>query len=708
MVRSTVMTLGRLRVSLAITLGVATVGCANSKRADVDIDASVAEPDAPDVPIPDAGPDGPPKHGFGEPCNDRGQCESNLCILGGPSGVCTMECGAQACPDGFGCIGVLGVDIDGVVTHVCVPETNQLCSPCQQDSECSAVGMDKCLTYPDGDRYCSRDCTSIGCPMGYACETVDVGGSDFQQCVPTSAACDCDADNPGATEPCTIMTPHSTVCQGQRTCGGASGWGACEPPTPTDDPDDAFVDSNCDGIDGDAARAIFVSLVGDDSATCGLVHTNPCATIQYGIARALAESRVHVYVQKGTYPESLRMENGISVYGGYAVDWQRDTYANAANRVLVSGGMVAVSVANITLPTTLDNLVIRSANATTTGGSSYGIRVTGSQQVAIRNVLVEPGAGGDGSDGSDGSVGAAGGLGGNGNPGCEDSSGTCGNCSWPTGGGGGSSSCGRPGGAGGRPGHGEPTHGDPDIGSTGRRGGDGTVASGGGGAGGAGGGLHGDGNVGAPGDPGTPGSNGSGGESFGGFNGLVYTTAAGSSGTLGNHGHGGGGGGGGGGGDRFCDSYGSSGGGGGGGGCGGTAGTRGTGGGGSFGMVVLDSAVALHRSVVNGGLGGDGGRGGLGGTGGQGGRYGNGGQYGGSDDQDDAGNGARGGMGGNGGRGGHGGGGGGGPSIGVVCLGTVTLEQTSTTLAGGLGGTGGASSGSPGAAGTTAGSLNCP
>jgi hypothetical protein len=38
----------------------------------------------------------------------------------------------------------------GHVTDVCVPVVDQLCSACTGDAECTQVGMDRCLTYPDG------------------------------------------------------------------------------------------------------------------------------------------------------------------------------------------------------------------------------------------------------------------------------------------------------------------------------------------------------------------------------------------------------------------------------------------------------------------------------------------------------------------------------------------------------------------------------
>src|ERR1700754_3769413 len=55
-------------------------------------------------------------------------------------------------------------------------------------------------------------------------------------------------------------------------------------PGAADKPDPGFVDSNCDGIDGDISQAIFVSLGGNDAAPGTL--TNPVRTIGKAISLA--------------------------------------------------------------------------------------------------------------------------------------------------------------------------------------------------------------------------------------------------------------------------------------------------------------------------------------------------------------------------------------------------------------------------------------
>ncbi|MEJ7601421.1 MAG: hypothetical protein WKG01_26190 [Kofleriaceae bacterium] len=443
-----------MKLAGIVAVGVLGVlaGCASSRpsaQCDPQTGSGCEEVDA-SLPQ-EASVDAIPGRGFGEECSDRDQCDSGLCVVVGTSGVCTMTCGD--CPSGWGCLGVTGVDVEGQVTFVCVPESNQLCTPCTQHSECSFVGMDLCVDYPDGDKYCSRSCDTVTCPVGYECDTVVVAGVNYEQCIPTSGACDCSAANPGQMQPCNIPTPFG-VCIGAQTCAGADGWGACAPPSQVDDPDAGYEDSNCDGIDGDMERAIFVAGGGVNTGTCGLLHTNPCQTIPFAITRAQATGRPHVYVQSGVYSGSLTMANGVSIFGGYNFNWQRAPHSDPGHAVTINGGVIGVRFDGLTQPTWLDDVIVQSANATSPGGSSIGVLVTASTSIELRGVLVDPGAGAAGNAGTDGTIGETGGWGGIGTTGCENSGLGCASCSRPARGLAGTSSCGRPGGLGGWPGHG--------------------------------------------------------------------------------------------------------------------------------------------------------------------------------------------------------------------------------------------------------------
>src|SRR5208283_1080518 len=109
----------------------------------------------------------------------------------------------------------------------------------------------------------------------------------------------------------------------------------------TDKPDLSFVDSNCDGIDGTVADAIFVDTVTGLDTNAGTI-TSPVKTIGEGIILAFGASpKKDVYVSKGGYAETITMASGVSIYGGYDASnmWQRSN----ANVTTITGGSIAVT-----------------------------------------------------------------------------------------------------------------------------------------------------------------------------------------------------------------------------------------------------------------------------------------------------------------------------------------------------------------------------
>lgn len=446
-----------------------------------------------------------------------------------------------------------------------------------------------------------------------------------------------------------------------------------------DAPDPSYNDVNGDGIDGDAALAIFVVASGGSDSNPG-TRALPVATLQTAIVKAAALGK-DVYAGKGTYTpaSSLSLSSGVSLYGQFdpGNNWSR----SAANTTTIAGSTTAVLAQTITDETHVEGFTIKAAHATSAGDSSIGVRITSSAgPVFLRYNQIIAGNGAAGSHAGHGSNGTAGGNGMAGKSGSMDYGTIPGK-----GGAGGTSAIGHQGGQGGTGG------GDPSY--QGATGNPGT----GGAAGGPGGG---------PGDPGKPGkdgadgangasaSSGIGGISFGSVYSGGYLVRNGNSGHPGTHGHGGGGGGGGGGQTCFLcdDGGGNGGGGGGGGGAGGNAGGPGGGGGGSFGILTYNSTATIDTCIITTGNGGAGGKGGNGGQGGAGGGSGIGGSWGVAEDE--LGRGGNGGIGGTGGRGGNGGGGGGGPSIGIKFGGSVTSSNNTFTIgAGGLGGAGGTNGG---------------
>ncbi|HUQ05517.1 MAG TPA: hypothetical protein VM261_23605, partial [Kofleriaceae bacterium] len=166
------------RAVLVLLGGALLFACASSKPGtgddDGDGDAAV-DVDADSMPPIDAPTDAMLK-GFGEPCLDKAECASNICIFVGTGGRCTDLCSGGSCPSDWGCFGVVDIIEPGVIHDVCVPVVDQLCTACSTDNECVQVSsQDKCVTYAGGDRFCGRDCRSINCPSGYTCQDMSAG-----------------------------------------------------------------------------------------------------------------------------------------------------------------------------------------------------------------------------------------------------------------------------------------------------------------------------------------------------------------------------------------------------------------------------------------------------------------------------------------------------------------------------------------------------
>ena len=721
-------------------------------NAEGDGDAHGDAPDPSDSPDGAPGADGSPRFDgkapdgtdpadgeddgdFGEHCTFNEECDDGLCVvidLATGESVCTKFCVTE-CPDGWGCKPfAVGSD----PANYCIPLVDALCQPCGKNSDCGFSGA-LCLAIEDG--HCGANCDKDGeeCPDGFAC--VDITGPDDEllgkQCVPLHGSCDCEATVDFQTDPlhcggcddaCEFPNGVATCVEGScHLAACVEGWfdlneqsgDGCEYPCTVDDsveidwPDEAYVDVNCDGIDGHVTRAVFVAPDGTDNGNTAGTMELPFKTIKAAMTFTAAEpEKDQILVSKGTYIQQIVVTQGVNLFGGYdrSAGWARDVENNETiiRWEAVDKGTIRTLVASgISEPTVVDGFSIEAVSNPAPGGSSIAVQITdGSAGLVVSNNRIVAGNGGPGVDGIDGQPGQDGDAGSDGTEGVDDSckpekpviggkagknscdagdasGGDGGNAGW-----GGSSSC-----------DAFETIGCAFQGCKGK-----TDAQSGkkgagelGGAGGTGGPVEDNGGNGVDGMIGGAGPDGDGGEGGGdvGLDDLWHPTA-GEAGAAGGRGGGGGGAGGGGGSDNGAvgdaASHGGSGGGGGAGGCGGTHGTPGTGGGASIAVLVVAASPHLvgnflvYRNGGNGGNGGMGGDGGLGGDGGIGG--------GGWDQSAPGGNGGAGAAGG---RGGHGGGGGGGPSIGILnwgpanptCMGTI-YSQEGTPGLGGVGGDG--------------------
>ncbi len=506
--------------------------------------------------------------------------------------------------------------------------------------------------------------------------------------------------------------------------------GRCEPEVPPctpvpglDLPDDAFADTDCDGVDGQADAGLFIDPVdGDDDAGTG-TRTAPLRTV----GRALAMVREtdggarHLFLAGGAYDEAdLVLDVPVSLHGGYAGrsgGWRR----SADRLAVVDAGTLGLTVRGLQdAGVVMEYVQVSAASAAGHGEPSIAMRMVDSSGVRLRHVTLAAGMGGQGSAGLPGGAGTEGPAGGAGQDGGVDSSDigeggrpvpiTCPDGSEPTGG------AGMLGGAPGSAGLDGGTGGPGELGGAGGAGGmtAGTACSGGEcicnpdpGFPGLGG---------ADGGPGTPGGGGSGRGQL-----QKETWTADQSGEPGSDGTPGFGGGGGGSGGTCLISgvsvaAGGGSGAGGTGGCGGTGGQGGGGGGASISLLLIGSDTSVEDGSVlrtlGGGPGGEGGAGGPGGTGGEGGLGGIGGRVTRSNGtlyRTTGGSGGPGGPGGSGGPGGGGGGGGGGPSVGVWCGqgSTVRIANSGVTFQVGPGGEGGTGPGEGGSEGARLTEADC-
>jgi hypothetical protein len=169
---------------------------------------------------------------------------------------------------------------------------------------------------------------------------------------------------------------------------------SCVAESGLDDPDDDFKDSNCDGIDGDKTKAIFVAPTGSDSAA-GTIDA-PVSTIGKALTMASAAKK-DVFICNDTYAENVTITAGIRLFGGYdcKAGWKRTTdkpsIAPQSGKALVIRGLQdAVKI---------DRIGLVAQDATSPGESSIAAFIVASPSVSLSHVDFHAGAGADGKPG---------------------------------------------------------------------------------------------------------------------------------------------------------------------------------------------------------------------------------------------------------------------------------------------------------------------
>jgi len=182
--------------------------------------------------------------------------------------------------------------------------------------------------------------------------------------------------------------------------GGGGGEGGGSPaaapcvPSAEDEPDDRFEDSNCDGIDGDVGRAVFVAPAGDDSGRG--TREDPLATLTAALIVARAQHD-DVYVCNGSYQEAVVIrDQGVRIFGGYdcLAEWKRVTdrarfTSKRAVPLVIEGGSGV----------TIERIAFVAPDAAETEGSSIAAIIQESTGVELRRVQLESGAAGAGQPG---------------------------------------------------------------------------------------------------------------------------------------------------------------------------------------------------------------------------------------------------------------------------------------------------------------------
>ena len=184
-----------------------------------------------------------------------------------------------------------------------------------------------------------------------------------------------------------------------------------------DEPFDG-IDANCDGSDGDASDAIHVALWGASGATGSDI--DPIRDIQEGVDEAVNQGLSYVLVSQGAYYESVEMEPGVSLVGGYSYFF--DEYDADAYETTIDGdNTTAAMPGTITLAcsTGLEQRIqgfhVIGTYPDDDGESSYGIYLDGCDAdttIASNDIEGRPGADGtDGVSGANGDDGVAGDVG---------------------------------------------------------------------------------------------------------------------------------------------------------------------------------------------------------------------------------------------------------------------------------------------------------
>ncbi len=418
-----------------------------------------------------------------QPCVDSTDCAGGLCIDATCRPPCSLtDAKWPTCPDNYACSAIINGTYCAPVSGTCsctvaTDGKQQNCVSSNQYGTCNGkstcdpkVGWVNCSAANPSEEICNGsddDCdgktdegTAGGkcvnsnangnCSGKFKCNGVAGLACDAPSA--TTETCDGKDDNcNGETDEgwksavsglyntinacgscgilCAVPGPHALPSCAGGACATTCdvGWidmnsnvgdgCECQFLSDLDEPDG--VDQNCDGIDGDISKAIFVAKTGADSNPGSI--SLPVATLTKALQLATEQNKRDIYVGGGVYTGSIDLFVGVSLYGGYMPGFfSRDTvsYQSAiVGTAFGPGPVAAVRAVAITggaavQKTRLDGFVVLGASAKTAGDTSYGIYVAKCDDtVQILNCTIVAGdgaAGLAGVTGQNGSIGSSG------------------------------------------------------------------------------------------------------------------------------------------------------------------------------------------------------------------------------------------------------------------------------------------------------------
>jgi len=168
-------------------------------------------------------------------------------------------------------------------------------------------------------------------------------------------------------------------------------------PGAVDDPDDEYVDANCDGADGDADSAVWVSVDEGAPGNPGTID-QPVDTIVEGLTIATTDpgNIRDLYIVTGEYQEDVHVEGGASLYGGYGLldSGARDRDIETNNTTIVPKACASTTILVDGAPMTLFYTMFVDNSDSTINGltivgtqNGFGLFIRNSSATIINNKL---------------------------------------------------------------------------------------------------------------------------------------------------------------------------------------------------------------------------------------------------------------------------------------------------------------------------------